>query len=364
MRLGTLIAFGFGTILSFGAALAGIMVYSANPADGFYIIGHDELEHRAFAKILLTENDGNFFGNVFEGESLVGAGVWGNAVAIGLCEYLFSDARFYFALKFILHLIAARCLYVLIGKYKGEYLARYVTFFFLVYPPILLYSASYLKDDLVASLIVIAAFAVDRKSFLLLVLLIAFLAITRFNAVLVPIIIMAYLKEAKFKEIVVWSVIPVLGSLLIIPFGYFEKIWEIVDLPLLSLLFYVLKYLIGPIPSSTVLAIDSEVHTLFLWYFISFVGIILGFFFREFYQNIVRNWLWIVLLLMVTLGPYLLYVKEFDVVGPRQFSAVGWLFFLLFYERLFMRYKLKLVGSSRKSVGKNGIKITISGAWT
>ncbi|MGB6870303.1 MAG: hypothetical protein WBD93_11890, partial [Acidobacteriaceae bacterium] len=114
----------------------------------------------------------------------------------------------------------------------------------------------------------------------------------------------------------------------------------VLRLPVTTILFYAGKYLLGPLPTN-ILSYDTEDVVIFPWYTLSFLGIIVGFFLPGFYSSIRANWRWILLLLAACLGPYLPYVNEADIVGPRQFAVVGWLFFLMFYERL-LNYGFRL----------------------
>lgn len=325
--------FTLGGLASLAAAVAGIAIYASHPGSNFYLIGWDELEHRAFAELLLHGGGGSFVENAVNGAAITGSTAWGSGFVIAGCKYLFGSDLSYIALKWVLHVLATLLLYRLLKKYRGERLACYVAFFFLIYPPLLVYEASFLKDDLVAALVVITAVVIDRKSYLVAIPLLLLTIVVRANAVLFPIIFIAYLRQARLRYVLVFSAIAIAAVAATISEGFFLKMQTVLHLPVTTILFYVGKYLLGPLPTN-ILNYDTEDVELFPWYTLSFLGIIVGFFLPGFYSSIRANWRWIVLLLGACLGPYLAYVNDLDIVGPRQFAVVGWLFFLLFYERL------------------------------
>jgi hypothetical protein len=118
-----------------------------------------------------------------------------------------------------------------------------------------------------------------------------------------------------------------------------ESIQSMADIVLLSpgtIAFFAAKYLIGPVPTN-LFSYETEAAWLFPWYTLSFLGILVGFLLPGFYASLRANWVWILLLLVACLAPYLPYVNQVDIIGPRQFATVGWLYFLLFYERV-LRY--------------------------
>jgi hypothetical protein len=332
--------FTLGGLASLAAAVAGIAIYAAHPGSNFYLIGWDELEHRSFADLLLNGGTGSFVQNALEGEALTGSAAWGTGLVIALCKYLFGSDLSYIALKWVLHVLAALLLYALLKKYRGERVAGYVTFFFLIYPPLLVYEASFLKDDLVASLVVITAAVIDRRRYLIAIPLLLLTIVIRANAVLFPIIFLAYLRRARLRYVLLFSAIAVAAVVATISGGYFLKLETVLRLPPGTIAFYVGKYLLGPLPTN-ILSYDTEDVMIFPWYTLSFLAIIIGFFLPGFYSSIRANWKWILLLLAACLGPYLPYVNEADVVGARQFSVVGWLYFLLFYERV-LNYGFRL----------------------
>jgi hypothetical protein len=325
--------FTLGVLASLAAAAAGIAIYVSHPGGNFYLIGWDELEHRAFAELLLNGGTGSFVQNALQGEALTGSAAWGTGLVIAVCRYLFGSDLSFIALKWVLHVLATLLLYSLLKKYRGERVAGYAAFFFLIYPPLLLYEASFLKDDLVAALVIITAAAIDRKRYLVVGALLLLTIVVRANAVLFPIIFIAYLRRARLRYVMVFSAMAVAAVVATISGGYFLKMETVLHLPATTILFYVGKYLLGPLPTN-ILNYDTEDVVIFPWYTLSFLGIICGFFLPGFYSSIRANWRWIILLLGVCLAPYLPYVNELDIVGPRQFAVVGWLFFLLFYERL------------------------------
>lgn len=325
--------FALGGLASLAAAAAGIAVYASHPGSNFFVIGWDELEHRAFADLLLHGGTGSFFQNALLGQALTGSAAWGTGLVIAICTYLFGSELSYIALKWVLHVLATLLLYGLLKKYRSERVANYVAFFFLIYPPLLVYGASFLKDDLVASLAVITAAAIDRRRYLIVAALMLLTIVIRANAVLFPIIFLAYLRRARLRYVILFSAIAVAAVGATISTGYFVKLETVLRLPPGTILFYTAKYLVGPLPTN-ILSYDTEDVMIFPWYALSFLGIIVGFFLPGFYSSIRANWKWILLLLAACLGPYLPYVNDADIVGPRQFSVVGWLYFLMFYERV------------------------------
>ncbi len=341
MRPAVRIAFTLGMVISFAAAATGIAIYAAHPGSNFYLIGWDELQHRAFGDILLNGGSGNIFANALQGQALTGDASWGAGGLIGLCRYFFGSDLSYMAFKWVLHVLATLLLYQLVKKYRGERVAGYAAFFFLIYPPLLVYEASFLKDDLVAALVIIAAALIDRKRFVAAAPLLLLLITVRANAVLFPIILVGYLRQARLRYVLLLSAIPIAAALTLVSQGYFQLMQTILQLPVTTVVFYVVKYLLGPLPTN-ILDYDTEAAWILPWYTLSFLAIIAGFFLPGFYASMRANWRWIVLLLGVSLGPYLPYVNELDIVGPRQFAAVGWLYFLLFYERL-LRYGFRFV---------------------
>ena len=332
--------FTLGGLASFAAAAIGIAIYASHPGSNFYIIGWDELEHRAFADLLLHGGTGSFVQNALQGEALTGSAAWGTGLVIAICTYLFGSDLSYIGLKWVLHVLATVLLYTLVKKYRGERVAGYAAFFFLIYPPLLVYEASFLKDDLVASLVVITAATIDRKRYLMVIPLLLLTIVIRANAVLFPIILLAYLRRARLRYVMLFSAIAIAAVVATISGGYFLKLETVLRLPVTTILFYAGKYLLGPLPTN-ILSYDTEDVVIFPWYTLSFLGIIVGFFLPGFYSSIRANWRWILLLLAACLGPYLPYVNEADIVGPRQFAVVGWLFFLMFYERL-LNYGFRL----------------------
>lgn len=341
MRPAVRIAFTLGMVISFAAAATGIAIYASHPDSNFYLIGWDELQHRAFGDILLNSGSGNIFANALQGQALTGDASWGAGGLIGLCQYFFGSDLSYMALKWVLHVLATLLLYQLVKKYRGERVACYAAFFFLIYPPLLVYEASFLKDDLVAALVIITAALIDRKRYIAAAPLLLLLITVRANAVLFPIILVGYLKQARLRYVLLFSAIPIAAAVAILSQGYFQVLQTVLQLPVTTVLFYVVKYLLGPLPTN-ILDYDTEAAWIFPWYTLSFLAIIAGFFLPGFYASMRANWRWIVLLLAVSLAPYLPYVYELDIVGPRQFAAVGWLYFLLFYERL-LRYGFSFV---------------------
>lgn len=336
MRLSVRIAFILGAVVSFAAAATGIAIYASHPDSNFYLIGWDELEHRAFANLLLHGGSGNIFANALYGQALTGDATWGDSLMIGLCSYFFGSDLSFMALKWVLHVFATLLLYQLVKKYRSERVACYAAFFFLIYPPLLVYEASFLKDDLVAALVIITAAAIDRKWYIAAGPLLLLMIAVRANAVLFPVIFIGYLRRSRLRYFILLSAIPLAAAVTIISLGYFQKMLTVLQLPVTTILFYVGKYLLGPLPTN-ILNWDTEAVWIFPWYTLSFLAIFAGFFFPGFYSSIRANWRWIVLLLCVCLAPYLPYVYDADIIGGRQFAVVGWLYFLLFYERL-LRY--------------------------
>jgi hypothetical protein len=343
--------FALGGLASFAAAAAGIIIYASHPGSNFYLIGWDELQHREFAQLLLHGGSGSIFANMLEGQALTGDATWGTGLLIGLCVYCFGTDVSYIALKWVLHVLAALLLYRLVRKYRGERVAGYAAFFFLIYPPLLLYGASFLKDDLVAALVIITAASIDRKWYLAAAPLMLLMIAVRANAVLFPVILLGYLRHARLRYVLLLSALPVAVVVSLLP-GYVQAMLNVLHLPPTTVLFFVVKYLLGPLPGN-LLSYQSEAAWILPWYTLSFLGILGGCLLPGFYSSIRRNWKWIALLLAVCLGPYLPYVQDADVVGPRQFAAVGWLFFLLCYERL-LRYGFTLEREPRRASAEAG----------
>jgi hypothetical protein len=333
MRPSVRIAFLFAAFLSVIPAAVGISIYAGRQDSSFYIIGWDELEHRSFSNVLLHEGTGSIIENALVGEQLTGSATWGTGLVIALCQLAFGTDLAYMALKWLLHVVAGLLLYQLVSKYRGERVAAWSTLFFLLYPPLLVYEVSFLKDDLVASLVIITAAVLDRRRYLLAAPLVLLTIAVRANAVLFPIILLGYLRRARLRYVLVVFGILMAVALLMLSQGYFEAMLDIVRLPPQTILFFVAKYLLGPLPTN-ILDYGTEAVWILPWYTLSFAGILVGFFLPGFYTSLRLNWRWIVLLLGVCLAPYLPYVNQLDIVGPRQFAAVGWLYFLLFYERL------------------------------
>jgi hypothetical protein len=328
-------AFAVAALISLAATVTGILIYAGHPSSNFYLIGWDELEHRSFAEILLNGGSGNLAQNVLQGEALTGSANWGTGLLIAISTYLFGSELAFIVLKWALHVLAGWLLYRLLQRYRDEPVASYVTLFFLLYPPLLLYGASFLKDDLVASLVVITAAAIDRRRFLIAAVLLLPMIAIRANAVLFPVIFIGYLRRARLRYVLLGLAIPFAAVAAIIPASV-QRVAEILYLPPGTVLFYVAKYLLGPVPTN-LFSYDTEQAWLFPWYTLSFVGIFLGFLLPGFYSSVRANWRWILLLLVACLAPYLPYVTQLDIIGPRQFATVGWLYFLLFYERV-LRY--------------------------
>ncbi len=336
------VAFVLGAAVCVAVALTGTIIYYNHPGDLFFLLGQDELQHRQFAQLLLNGGtSGSLFANALEGEAITGDATWGTGFVIALCTWLFGTDLSYMAVKCLLHLIATACLYRLIARYRGERIAGYVAFFFLIYPPLLVYECSFLKDDLVASLVVIASALIERRRWIFSVALMLLLVIIRANAAVFPVIFVAYLWRARVWKLVLFASIPIGGALLFIPADFFVRLANIFYLPPLTVVFYTIKFLVGPLPTN-ILDYDTEAVIIFPWYVLTFVGILAGFLFPEFYASVRRNWLWILATLAVSLAPYLPYVRDADVIGPRQFSTVGWFYLLLFYEYLMARYGFTL----------------------
>jgi hypothetical protein len=333
-------AFALAALIALGAAITGILIYLANPGSAFYLIGWDELEHREFSEVLLNGGSGSFVENALEGQALTGNATWGTGLVIALCRFAFGSDLTFMALKWVLHVLAGLMLYRLLNKYRGEQVACYGTLFFLLYPPLLVYEASFLKDDLVSALVIIAAATIDRRRYLLAIPLLLLLIAVRANAVLFPVLLLGYLRRSRLRYVLLLSAIPLAAVVFILSQGYLESMERVLHLPPTTILFYVVKYLLGPLPTN-ILDYDTEAAWLLPWYTVSFIGILFGFLLPGFYSSVRANWRWIGLLLCVCLAPYLPYVNELDIVGPRQFAAVGWFYFLLFYERV-LRYSLIL----------------------
>jgi hypothetical protein len=340
-------AFMVGTLVSLAAAATGIIIYASHPSSDFYLLGWDELEHRSYADVLLNGGSGNFLENVLRGQALTGNATWGIGLMIAICRYLLGSDLPFMALKWALHVLAAWLLYQLVRKYRGERVAGYVGLFFLMYPPLLVYEASFLKDDLVAAVVVITAATIDRRWFLVTAALLVLMIAVRANAVLFPLILIGYLRGARLRYVLLAAVIPVAAVAAVAP-GYIEHMQVILSLPPATVLFFTAKYLLGPLPTN-ILGYDTEAVFIFPWYTLSFLGVVAGFFLPGFYASVRANWRWILLLLAACLGPYLPYVTDVDIIGPRQFSTVGWLYFLLFYERV-LRYGFTL-GRPRAQAG-------------
>ena len=338
MRFGVRIAFVLGAVVALAAAAAGIIIYANNPGGNFYLIGWDELQHRQFADVLLNDGAGNIFTNALQGEALTGDATWGAGLVIGLSQWLFGTQLAYIVVKWVLHVIAALLLYGLVARHRNELLARYICLFFLIYPPLLVYSASFLKDDLVASLVIIVSALIDRRRYLLGVAVMLLLLVVRANAGLFPMIFLGWLWRARLSRLLLLAFAPLAAALFLIQQGYFERLMQVLYLPPLIVVFYVVKFLVGPLPTN-ILNFDTEAVIIFPWYLLSFVAILVGFFLPGFYSSLRRNWFWILALLAVSLLPYLPYVEIADVIGPRQFSSVGWLYLLLFYELVLSRFR-------------------------
>jgi hypothetical protein len=328
-------AFTLGGLASLAAAAAGIAIYASHPGSNFYLIGWDELQHREFAQLLLHGGSGSIFANMLQGQALTGDATWGTGLLIGLCVYCFGSELTFIALKWVLHVLATLLLYRLVRKYRDERVAGYAAFFFLIYPPLLLYGASFLKDDLVAALVIITAAAIDRKWYIAAAPLMLIMIAVRANAVLFPLILVGYLRHARLRYLLLVSAIPIAVVMSLLP-GYVQAMESVLHLPPATVLFFVIKYLLGPLPGN-LLSYQSEAAWILPWYALSFLAILGAFFLPGFYSSVRRNWKWIALLTAVCLAPYLPYVQYADVVGPRQFASVGWLYFLLCYERL-LRY--------------------------
>jgi hypothetical protein len=339
MKPGVRFAFAAAALVSLAAAVTGMLIYASHPGSSFYLIGWDELEHRSFAEMLLHAGSGSLAENALAGQALTGSANWGTGLVIALSRYLFGSELAFIVLKWALHVLAGWLLYGLLKRYRGETIAGYVTVFFLLYPPLLLYGASFLKDDLVAALVVIAAAAIDRRRFLAAAALLLLMIAIRANAVMFPIILIGYLRRARLRYVLLAAAIPFAAVAMVLP----ESIKSMADIVLLSpgtVAFFVAKYLLGPLPTN-LFSYDTESAWLFPWYTLSFLGILVGLLLPGFYSSLRANWLWILLLLAACLAPYLPYVKELDIIGPRQFATVGWLYFLLFYERV-LRYRFRL----------------------
>jgi hypothetical protein len=341
MKPAARLAFAFGIAASLAVAVSGIVMYASHPGSGYWLIGQDELQHRAFADILLEQGSGNIFTNALEGEALTGDATWGTGFVIGLCKYAFGSDLSFIIVKWVLHVLATGLLYGLLKKYRGERVAGYVAFFFLIYPPLLVYQGAFLKDDMVAALVVIAAATLDRRWTLPLAApLLLLLIIVRANAVVFPILLLGYLRRSRLRNVLIVAAVPTLAALYVLAAGaYFERMQGVLHLPVGTLAFYVAKYLIGPVPTN-ILDYETEDVLILPWYTLTFLAIFAGFLLPGFYASVRRNWVWIGLLLAACLAPYLSYVTEADVIGPRQFATVGWFFFLLFYERVLDRYGL------------------------
>jgi len=332
-------AFAAGALISLAAAVTGMLIYASHPGSNFYLIGWDELEHRSFADMLLHGGSGSLAQNALEGQALTGSANWGTGLVIAISQVLFGSELAFIAVKWALHVLAGWLLYELLKRYRGETIAGYVTLFFLLYPPLLLYSASFLKDDLVAALVVIAAAAIDRRRFLAGAAVLLLLIAIRANAVMFPIILIGYLRRARLRYVLLAAAIPFAAVAVVLP-GSIKGLADIIMLSPGTVAFFAAKYLLGPLPTN-LFSYDTESAWLFPWYTLSFLGILVGFLLPGFYASVRANWMWILLLLAASLAPYLPYVKELDIIGPRQFSTVGWLYFLLFYERV-LCYGLKI----------------------
>lgn len=338
------IVFTLGLLASLAATATGIVLYASHPGSNYFLIGWDELQHREFAQVLLHSGSGSIFANMLEGQALTGDATWGTGLLIGLCIYCFGSELSFIALKWVLHVLATLLLYRLVSKYRGERVAGYAAFFFLIYPPLLLYGASFLKDDLVAALVIITAAAIDRRRYIVVLPLMLAMIAVRANAVLFPVILLGYLRQARLRYVLLFSAIPFAAVVALLP-GYVQAMLNVVHLPPATVLFFVAKYLLGPLPGN-LLSYQSEAAWILPWYTLSFLAILGGLFLPGFYSSIRRNWKWLVLLLGVCLGPYLPYVQQADIVGPRQFASVGWFYFLLCYERL-LRYGFSVAPQPR-----------------
>ena len=332
-------AFVAGTLIALLVAVIGILIYASHPSGNFYLIGWDELEHRSFADLLLNGGSGSLVENALEGQALTGNATWGTGLMIAICRYLFGSELAFMGLKWALHVLAAWLLYRLLKKYRDERVACYATLFFLLYPPLLVYEASFLKDDMVAALVVITAATMERRWYLFTAALLLLLIAVRANAVLFPVILLGYLRRARVLYVLLGAAIPFAVVTAVLP-GTLERLAMILYQPPATVLFFIAKYLFGPLPTN-ILSVDTEAVWILPWYTLSFVGVIVGFFMPGFYASVRTNWRWIVLLLAASLGPYLPYITDVDIIGPRQFATVGWLYFLLFYERV-LRYGFTL----------------------
>lgn len=330
MKPGMRFAFATAALVSLAVAVTGMLIYASHPGSNFYLIGWDELEHRSFADVLLHGGHGSLAANVLEGQALTGNSNWGTGLVIAISHYLFGSELAFIALKWALHVLAGWLLYGLLKRYRGEHIAAYVTLFFLLYPPLLIYQASFLKDDLVASLVVIAAAAIDRRRFLVGAALLLMMIAIRANAVMFPIILLGYLRRARLRYVLLAAAIPFAAVAMVLP-GSVKNMADIVLLSPGTVAFFTVKYLLGPVPTN-ILSYDTEAAWILPWYTLSFLGILVGFLLPGFYASLRANWVWILLLLAACLAPYLPYVNDVDIIGPRQFATVGWLYFLLFYE--------------------------------
>src|SRR5262249_28653537 len=162
---------------------------------------------------------------------------------------------------------------------------------------------------------------IDTRRYLSVLLLVPLLVAIRGNSVIFPIILVAYLRRASVARLLWLSAIPIAVAFVILR-GYFDRLLEVIQRPVGPCALSIAQYFLVPLPTN-ILDYDTEQVFIYPWYVLSFVGIVAGFFAREFYASIARNWLWIGLLTCAALGPYLPYVNDVDIVGPRQFSSIG-----------------------------------------
>ena len=120
----------------------------------------------------------------------------------------------------------------------------------MLYPPVLVYETSFLKDDLVASLVVISAAVLDRRRYIAAIPLVLLMIAVRANAVLFPVILLGYLRRAHLRYVLVLSGALVGAALLMLSQGYFAAMADIIHLPPATILFFVAKYLLGPLPTN------------------------------------------------------------------------------------------------------------------
>ena len=303
------------------------------------VIGKDEL--------LWQENSKIVFENLFKEDFIIKVlslpssyNNFGWPLLVATSYFLFGINYFNIVLlKFIFLIIATFSLKKILLYINYSHGLIILNIFFLnFYYPLAIFHNSFLRDDVLVYLIIIAIDLLLRiqKYKLNLIYIIKLLFIlwviifSRFLAIFLIIGFIVNLKKLSKRLIYIFLIF----IFIFVNFNNFAfYIFNFLQLFIIdsSFFFKILKFYYGPFPI-TMFYFHSEYSP--YWYVLSFIIIIYYSFFKLFWMHIFKNKLFIIFTIIFIFYPYYIRSYETDSIGPRQFAMIAPFMFFLIYSKM------------------------------